>query len=205
MKNIFNYKRIILLIFSISFSLSQEKLPETFLKDLNGKKVNVHDIWDEGPMAISFWFLACEPCKKEMKFLDEYNKKYYDQGFKVLSINTDNSRTINRVKPFVKSKKYSFTVLNDPKSLFFRKMGGKICPFLVLVDSQGNIINKHTGYNPGDEVKLELEIQNMLNSTKIDTALFDSLKTDIVPFDSSKAKLMEEVEIDTEPPSSEDE
>ena len=205
MKNIFNYKKIIFLIFSISCSFSQEKLPETFLKDLNGKKVSVYDIWYEGPMAISFWFLACEPCKKEMKFLDEYNKKYSEQGFKVLSINTDNSRTINRVKPFVKSKKYSFTILNDPKSLFFRKMGGKICPFLVLVDSQGNIINKHTGYNPGDEVKLELEIQAMLKSTKVDTVSSDSLKTEIVPSDSSKVELIKEVEIDSKPPSSENE
>ena len=134
-----------------------------------------------------------------MKFLDEYNKKYSEQGFKVLSINTDNSRTINRVKPFVKSKKYSFTVLNDPKSLFFRKMGGKICPFLVLVDDQGNIIKKHTGYNPGDEVKLEIEIQDMLKSIKADSILLDSSKTEIVPIDSSKVKLIKEVEIDSDP------
>ena len=199
MKNIFNYKRIIFLIFSISCTFSQEKLPETFLKDLNGKKVSVYDVWDKGPMAISFWFLACEPCKKEMKFLDEYNQKYSEQGFKVLSVNTDNSRTINRVKPFVKSKKYSFTILNDPKSLFFRKMGGKICPFLVLVDNEGNIINKHTGYNPGDEVKLEIEIQDMLKPIKIDSLSIDSLKAKIVPSDSSNIELIKEVEIDSDP------
>ena len=203
----FNYKKIILMVFVISISISQdkkEKLPETFLKDLNGKKVNVNDLWDEGPMAISFWFLACEPCKKEMKFLDEYNKKYSEQGFKVLSINTDNSRTINRVKPFVKSKKYSFTVLNDPKSLFFRKMGGKICPFLVLVDNEGNIIKKHTGYNPGDEVKLELEIQAMLKFTKTDSVLSDSSKVEAVSSDSSKVELIKEVETTPDPPPSEE-
>ena len=203
----FNYKKIILMVFVISISISQdkkEKLPETFLKDLNGKKVSVYDMLDEGPMAISFWFLACEPCKKEMKFLDEYNKKYSEQGFKVLSINTDNSRTINRVKPFVKSKKYSFTVLNDPKSLFFRKMGGKICPFLVLVDNEGNIIKKHTGYNPGDEVKLELEIQAMLKFTKTDSVLSDSSKVEAVSSDSSKVELIKEVQTTPDPPPSEE-
>ncbi len=98
-----------------------------------------------------------------MKFLDEYHQKYSDSGFKVLSINTDNSRTINRVKPFVKSKKYTFPILNDPKSLFFRKLGGKVCPYTVLVDHEGNIIKKHSGYNPGDEVKLEKEIKDMIS------------------------------------------
>ena len=48
-----------------------------------------------------------------------FNKKYAEDGFKVISINTDNSRTLSRVKPYVNSQKYSFTILNDPKSLFF--------------------------------------------------------------------------------------
>ena len=156
-------KFILIFFVLIANVFSEDKLPDTFLKDLNGKKVSVHDYLDGGPLLISFWFLACEPCKKEMKFLDEYHQKYSESGFKVLSINTDNSRTINRVKPFVKSKKYTFPILNDPKSLFFRKLGGKVCPYTVLVDHEGNIIKKHSGYNPGDEVKLEKEIKDMIS------------------------------------------
>ena len=156
-------KFILIFFVLIANVFAEDKLPDTFLKDLNGKKVSVHDYLDGGPLLISFWFLACEPCKKEMKFLDEYHQKYSDFGFKVLSINTDNSRTINRVKPFVKSKKYTFPILNDPKSLFFRKLGGKVCPYTVLVDHEGNIIKKHSGYNPGDEVKLEKEIKDMIS------------------------------------------
>ena len=156
-------KFILIFVVLIANVFAEDKLPDTFLKDLNGKKVSVHDYLDGGPLLISFWFLACEPCKKEMKFLDEYHQKYSESGFKVLSINTDNSRTINRVKPFVKSKKYTFPILNDPKSLFFRKLGGKVCPYTVLVDHEGNIIKKHSGYNPGDEVKLEKEIKDMIS------------------------------------------
>ena len=156
-------KFILIFFVLITNVFAENKLPDTFLKDLNGKKVSVHDYLDGGPLLISFWFLACEPCKKEMKFLDQYHQKYSDSGFKVLSINTDNSRTINRVKPFVKSKKYTFPILNDPKSLFFRKLGGKVCPYTVLVDHEGNIIKKHSGYNPGDEVKLEKEIKDMIS------------------------------------------
>jgi len=156
-------KYILIISILLASLFADDKLPDTFLKDLNGKKVSVHEYLDGGPVLISFWFLACEPCKKEMKFLDEYHQKYSDSGFKVLSINTDNSRTINRVKPFVKSKKYSFPILNDPKSLFFRKLGGKVCPYTVLVDHKGNIVKKHSGYNPGDEVKLEKEILDMIS------------------------------------------
>ena len=156
-------KFILIFFVLVANVFAEDKLPDAFLKDLNGKKVSVHDYLDGGPLLISFWFLACEPCKKEMKFLDEYHQKYSDAGFKVLSINTDNSRTINRVKPFVKSKKYTFPILNDPKHSFFRKLGGKVCPYTVLVDHEGNIIKKHSGYNPGDEVKLEKEIKDMIS------------------------------------------
>jgi len=185
----------------LSLSIAQDKLPETFLKDLNGKKVNVHDYLDNGPIAISFWFLACEPCKKEMKYLDEYHRKYKEQGFKVLSINTDNSRTINRVKPFIKSKKYDFPVLSDPKSLFFRKLGGKVCPFLVLVDHEGNIVKQHSGYNPGDEVKLEKEIIELLAILKLEESS-DSTKTleselgkNIEPIEVIEGKNIEPIEV----------
>ena len=181
-----------------------QHLPKIKLKDLDNKRQNLSQYYSEGPILLNFWNLACEPCKKEMKFLDEYNKKYSKEGFKVLSINTDNSRTINRVKPFIKSKNYSFTVLNDPKSLFFRKLGGKVCPFLVLVDDKGNIVKKHTGYNPGDEVKLELEIQDMLKTSKVDSVSSDSSKVEAVSSDSSKVELIKEVETDPDPPSSEE-
>ena len=88
----------------------EELLQDAILKDLNKKQVSVLEYLDSKPGLISFWFIACEPCKKEMKYLDEFNKKYQDTGFKVISVNTDNSRTFNRVKPFVESKKYSFDV-----------------------------------------------------------------------------------------------
>ena len=44
-----------------------------------------------------------------------------------------------------------------------------------MVDQEGNIINKHIGYNPGDEIKLEKEIVGMLlNDIKLDTTLTDT-------------------------------
>ena len=82
---------------------------------------------------------------------------------------------MNRVKPFVNSKKYTFDVLSDPRSLFFRKMGGIQCPYLVVVDADGNITNKHIGYSPGDEIKLEIEIVELLKDSIVsDTTLTDS-------------------------------
>ena len=140
-----------------------EILPGVTLKDLSNKKIDIYSFLDSGPMLINFWFLACEPCKKEMKFLDEFDRKYAEYGFNVVSINTDNSRAFSQVKPFVKSKKYSFDILSDPRSKYFRKLGGTVCPFTVIVDTSGTIISKHVGYNSGDEKHLEESIIQLLN------------------------------------------
>ncbi len=178
-----NLKSLLIIFISMSLSLSEEvvevnkeKLPDAVLKDLDNKKITISKLVESKPSLISFWFLACEPCKKEMKYLDEFNQKYSESGFQVISINTDGSRALSSVEPYVDSKKYSFKVLSDPRSKYQRKLKGNSCPYTVMVDHEGYIISRHVGYNPGDEVKLEKEIIQM-----IEASLPDSLNLNIRP------------------------
>ena len=165
MENIY-VKRISLIIFFLSISWAgNNHLPKTNLKDLNNKRQALSQYHSKGPLLLNFWNLACEPCKKEMKELDKIYIKYQEQGFEYVSINIDSPRSMAKVKSFVKSQKYSFTVLSDPKASLFRKMGGKVMPFVIIADSTGAIINRHIGYNPGDEKELEKEIQHLLSYT----------------------------------------
>ena len=154
----------------ISWS-SANHLPKIKLKDLQNKRQELSQYYSDGPILINFWNLACEPCKKEMKELDKIHVKYADKGFEVVSINIDNTRSMSKVKSYVNSQKYSFTVLSDPRAELFRKMGAKVMPFVIIADSMGEIINRHVGYNPGDEKELEKEILHLLAvpETKSDT------------------------------------
>ena len=166
MKNkLINYTAFFLLQ-SIIWSSSLH-LPKMNLKDLNNKRQSLDQYHDSGPLLLNFWNLACEPCKKEMKELDKIYLKYRENGFEYVSINIDSPRSMAKVKSFVKSQKYSFTVLSDPKAALFRKMGGKVMPFVIIADSSGTIINRHVGYNPGDEKDLEKEIIHLLKVPEI--------------------------------------
>jgi len=148
------------------------------LKDLKNKRQDLSQYYSDGPILLNIWNLACEPCKKEMKELDKLNIKYGPQGFEVVSINIDNTRSMSKVKSYVNSQKYSFTVLSDPKAEFFRKMGGKVMPFVIIADSTGKIINRHVGYSPGDEIRLEKEILHILQPLAENP---DSLQADTGP------------------------
>ena len=173
----FNYKINIYnnsIVFGLAIFLSvlwggPNHLPNIKLKDLNNKKQQLSQYYSDGPLLLNFWNLACEPCKKEMKELDKLNIKYSDQGFQYVSINIDNPRSMSKVKSYVNSQKFSFTVLSDPRAELFRKMGGKVMPFVIIADSRGEIINRHVGYNPGDEKKLEKEILHLLSPPELKT------------------------------------
>jgi len=97
---------------------SIEYIPDVILKDLDKKKVKLLNISDNKFIVFNFWNMACEPCKKEMKFLNEFHKKYNDYDFKVISVNMDSPRSMSKVKKYVKSSKYEFEVTLN---LFFLK------------------------------------------------------------------------------------
>ena len=160
--------RWIVLVLLLAFSWAgKQHLPNIKLKDLSNKRQEISQYYKDGPLLINFWNLACEPCKKEMIELNKLNIKYRDQGFDYVSINIDTPRSMSKVKSYIKSQKFSFTVLSDPKAELFRKMGGKIMPFVVIADSTGEIINRHVGYNPGDEKELEKEILTLLSANEL--------------------------------------
>ena len=164
------YKIFIFLFFNFLFSSDivegNEKIPNVKLKNLDKKRFELLEVCKDSYVLFNFWNMACEPCKKEMKFLNEFHEKYSDFGFKVVSINMDTPRNMSKVKKYVKSSKYSFEVFQDPRMEVFKKMGGSIMPFVVIADNKNVIINKHIGYNLGDEKALEEEIKTLISFEK---------------------------------------
>ena len=121
-----------------------------------------------------------------MKELDKLNLKYEELNFDIVSVNIDNTRNMTKVKSYVKSQQYSFDVLSDPRAELFRKTGGKVMPYVITADSTGKIINRHVGYSPGDEKKIEEQILLLLNISKTSNdTLNNTLEDNVLP-NSSK-------------------
>jgi len=190
------YKIVLLSFLTISFTadnLKYSELPKIANNELtmfwDGQKilkpvlpVNFPSLYQDGPLLLSFWFLGCGPCVAEMKELSKLNEKYEKSGFKVVSINTD-KQSKKRIKSFVKKKKYSFDMLFDQqgKDGVIKKLGGVNCPYTVLVNTDGTIYSKHTGYERGDQVMLENEINELIkyNKTLFKTTNVDTTDVDI--------------------------
>ena len=117
---------------------------------------------EEGPLMIDFWATWCVPCKRVMKYLDQYHQDYEEQGFKVLMINQDTPRSLGKVKSYVVSQDYQFYVGLDPNKNIAKKLNGMVMPTLILVDKGGEVKWRHQGYIAGEEVEINNQIKLLL-------------------------------------------
>lgn len=162
-------KRLILtlglIILMIGSTVLAQHLPNLTITSLAGEKTPIYNYLEDGPILINFWSLSCAPCKREMKYLDEFAQTYADSGFHIISINIDTPRSMSKVRSYVRSNKYAFPVFKDPRNEVFRKLGGRVMPYTIFVLSDGTIKEKHVGYAPGDEKQYRQSIEAMLSST----------------------------------------
>ena len=137
-------------------------IPDLKIKLLDGSTTTIHTLVEEGPLMIDFWATWCVPCKKVMKYLDQYHQDYNEQGFKVLMINQDTPRSLAKVKSYVRAQDYQFFVGLDPSKTIARKLNGMVMPTLILVDKGGKVKWRHQGFIPGEEVEINNQIKLLL-------------------------------------------
>ncbi|NUM72585.1 MAG: TlpA family protein disulfide reductase [Ignavibacteriaceae bacterium] len=160
-------KRIIKLISAAIFSISA-LTAQTNIKGetLNGDIVSVSELIKNGPVLINFWALWCQPCKAEMKHLKNIYEKYADKGFTILGVNQDSPKSLSKVNAYLSSSMIGYPVITDPNNEIFNSVNGQVMPYSLLLNKDGEVVYKHTGYLPGDEDKIEAEILKLLKESE---------------------------------------
>ncbi len=105
----------------------------TSLEDLKGKYVYV-DVW-------ATW---CGPCKREIPFLKEVEKKFHNENVEFVSTSIDQAADHEKWTAMVNEKELGGMQLfadNDWKSKFVQDYGIQGIPRFILIDPQGNIVS----------------------------------------------------------------
>ncbi|MFQ6612923.1 MAG: TlpA family protein disulfide reductase [Fidelibacterota bacterium] len=144
------------------FGQGTGQVPDLKLKLINGKQIQLSKVLKHGPVLIDFWATWCAPCKKEMVYLNKFQRTYGDSGFTVISINQDSQKSLSKVRSYIRSKAYTFQVAIDPNQQVAKILNAVVLPTTILIGSDRNIIWQHQGYLPGDEIKLEHQIRASL-------------------------------------------
>ena len=111
-----SYLLLILLFIIPIDSIYAETPPEFWIKNLEGKRFRSSK--QNSPYVISFFFVNCPPCKKEIPMLHQFMSTNYP-GIPVLFMDPIKSDSKKDIKKFAKTWKV-------PLSLFYKDSFGSI-------------------------------------------------------------------------------
>ena len=120
-----------------------DSIPAIKLQDADGR-VWTNSDWDGKLVLLNFWATWCAPCRREMPYFEEAQKKYAESGFTVIAISVDR-KGWEVVRPYLAELQPTFPVLLADEST--RKSFGTIrsLPTTFFVHRNGRVHARHVG------------------------------------------------------------
>jgi thiol-disulfide isomerase/thioredoxin len=109
-------------------------------------------------VLISYWATWCEPCVEEMERLAKLREKYGKSGFEIVGVCLDNDK--NKAVAFLREKGYAWPQMFEEgamESKLATELGIISLPYLLLVDANGNVVNKNLQFG-----ELEAEMAKIM-------------------------------------------
>jgi thiol-disulfide isomerase/thioredoxin len=169
-------KKLTLIAFLILISLNLNNaytqdvktLPKVTVKDLQGNTIDANSFVKDGkPVIIDFWATWCVPCVRELNNISKvYEKWQAETGVTFIAVSIDDSRTSNKVAPYVRGRGWKFDFYLDENSDLKRAMNVSSPPHTFLVNGKGEIVWEHNGYAEGSENELYQKLKELVSQGK---------------------------------------
>jgi peroxiredoxin len=128
----------------IAKEASHRKLaPDFALKDASGKVIHLAD-YKGKVVLLDFWATWCGPCKIEIPWFTEFQRKYKDRGFEVVGVSMDDDGW-KSVVPFIQEKKINYRIVMGDDRTGDQYGGLEALPTTFVIDRSGRIASMHVG------------------------------------------------------------
>ncbi len=121
----------------------RNQAPDFELTDADGRKVKLSD-YKGKVVLLNFWATWCGPCKLEIPWFADFEKRYKDQGFAVLGVSMDEDGW-DAVKPYIEAKQVNYRVMVGTDAVGQLYGGVEALPTTFLIDREGKIAATHIG------------------------------------------------------------
>jgi thiol-disulfide isomerase/thioredoxin len=105
-------------------------------RDVTGQVFDVSQMRGK-KIILNVWATWCAPCKDELPNLQVFSDLQDPAKVVVLTLNV--KEPPSRALRFMQSQQISLPLISDPKGEWTQKLGIKVFPSTLLIDSQGQI------------------------------------------------------------------
>jgi len=114
---------------------------------------------------VDFWASWCRPCKNSFPWMISMKEKYKDRSFEIVAINLDKDKAL--ADEFIKSlainsRAINFPVAFDPTAKIAEQYGVTGMPSSFLVDTEGRLRIRYTGFWNKSKHEKEQAIKHLL-------------------------------------------
>jgi len=109
---------------------------------------------------VDFWASWCRPCKNSFPWMISMKEKFKDMPFEIVAINLDKDKAL--AEEFIKSLAINFPVAFDPTAKIAEQYGVEGMPSSYLVDSDGRLRIRYTGFWNKSKDEKEQTIKQLL-------------------------------------------
>lgn len=134
--------------------------PDFSLASLDGSTLKLSDFRGKA-VLLNFWATWCEPCKIEMPWFVELQKKYGPQGLQILGVAMDDS-SAKDIAEFAKKMGVNYPIMIGKEAVGDQYGGLPYLPSTFYIDRDGKVVDRVYGLISRSEI--EADIQKALGS-----------------------------------------
>jgi len=151
----------------IRFVKNPEMAPPIQAQDLLGKQVNIETLAGK-VVLVNFWATWCPPCREEIPELLQLKKEYKGQ-LEIVGISEDDDPPESVLK-FARQKGMTYPIVMATPELVEAYGGVPALPTSFLIDTQGRVVQKHSGLYPIEAYDLEIHsLLGMPTNARVET------------------------------------
>lgn len=142
-------------------ALIGKEAPNFKLTRLNGEPLDLHEFINGRPALVTFWGLACGPCRQEAPHLSKLWKKYAPHDFSMVAVNGYNDER-EAVAKYVETDGLSHPIVLQGRSVADDLYSVGAYPTTFWINRQGKVTDYEVGFTSVEH--LERHIKEMLGN-----------------------------------------
>ena len=137
-------------------SLQGQPAPDFTLASLDGNTLKLSDYHGKA-VLLNFWATWCEPCKIEMPWFIDLQKKYGPQGLQVLGVAMEDDSSPKEIADFAKKMGVNYPIMIGKESVGNEYGGLPYLPSTFYIGRDGKVLDRVFGLASRSEIESNIQ------------------------------------------------